>query len=93
MPPRGTGTTDPHNRDHGATRGPAVLTGPKALHTRETLVAAAKAQFLERGYGETTVEQIARRPTYPGPPSTRTSARSERLWMRSLWTRRTLRSW
>jgi AcrR family transcriptional regulator len=35
------------------------FTGPKALRTREILVAAAKAQFLERGYEETTVERIA----------------------------------
>ncbi len=59
MPPRGTGTTDPHNRDQARHAVRLSYTGPKALHTRETLVAAAKAQFLERGYEETTVERIA----------------------------------
>jgi AcrR family transcriptional regulator len=45
------------------------LTGPKALRTRELLLEVAKAQFLERGYGETAVEHIAEaakvsRPTF-----------------------------
>ena len=45
------------------------LTGPKALRTRDLLLEVAKAQFLERGYGDTTVEHIAEaanvsRPTF-----------------------------
>jgi AcrR family transcriptional regulator len=37
----------------------AAPSGPKAARTRETLVAAAKAQFLEHGYEGTTIEGIA----------------------------------
>lgn len=59
MPPRGPGTTDPRSGNHARNVVRLSLTGRKALRTREILVAAAKAQFLERGYEETTVEGIA----------------------------------
>ena len=59
MPSRGPGTPDPRNGDHPRSLVRLSFTGPKALRTREVLVAAAKAQFLERGYEETTVERIA----------------------------------
>jgi AcrR family transcriptional regulator len=46
-------------RVHAGTPVRETLSGPKAVRTREFLVAAAEAQFLDRGYWETTVEHIA----------------------------------
>jgi AcrR family transcriptional regulator len=65
--PAGGTPVDDHSRVDRLARG--TLIGPKALRTRDLLLEVAKAQFLERGYGETTVEHIAEaakvsRPTF-----------------------------
>jgi AcrR family transcriptional regulator len=59
MPPRASATTDSRKGDRPRNLVRLSFTGPKAARTREILVAAAKAQFLEHGYEDTTVERIA----------------------------------